>query len=193
MESGVEDVTVPVYLGDSLQLRTETGSLLAGQNVTIEVEGDPLFGGSTRRLEFPRALVEQADWFDGVMYRIGECIEAGDDPLMALDDAGIPPGAERNTLENTITRLVESHAGVAVVAASRRVGCTDEPRHRRGPVGSRSVGLGAGRSQHILPRAGLCGVCQEGLARCGPPAGRSGRCLARSGGRPVRPHHVTAR
>ena len=110
MESGVEDVTVPVYLGDSLQLRTETGSLLAGQNVTIEVESDPLFGGSTRRLEFPRALVEQADWFDGVMYRIGECIEAGDDPLMALDDAGIPPGAERNTLENTITRLVEFHA-----------------------------------------------------------------------------------
>ena len=108
--TGAEEVTIPVYLGDSLQLRTETGSLLAGQNVTIEVESDPLFGGTPRRLEFPRGLVEQSDWFDGVMYRIGEEIEAGRDPLMALDDVGIPPGSERNILENTISRLVEFHA-----------------------------------------------------------------------------------
>ena len=107
MDRGAENVTIPVYLGDSLQLRTDTGSLLTGQNVTIEVDGDPAFGGSARRLEFPRALVEQADWFDGVMYRIGEAIEAGHDPLVALDDADIPEGHERRTLEETITKLVE--------------------------------------------------------------------------------------
>ena len=109
MDGGAGDVTIPVYLGDSLQLRTDAGSLLAGQNVTIEVEGDPALGGSARRLEFPRALVEQADWFDGLMYRIGEAIEAGLDPLIALDDADIPQGHERSTLESTISRLVEFH------------------------------------------------------------------------------------
>jgi len=104
-----EDVTIPVYLGDSLQLRTETGSLLAGQNVTIEVEGDPETDGATSRLEFPRALVEQSDWFDGVMYRIGDYIESGLDPQIALDEAGIPAGSERGTLEHTVAKLVEFH------------------------------------------------------------------------------------
>ena len=104
-----EDVTIPVYLGDSLQLRTETGSLLAGQNVTIEVEGDSETGGATSRLEFPRALVEQSDWFDGVMYRIGEYIESGLDPQIALDEADIPAGSERRTLEHTVAKLVEFH------------------------------------------------------------------------------------
>ena len=104
-----EDVTIPVYLGDSLQLRTETGSLLAGRNVTIEVEGDPETGGATSRLEFPRALVEQSDWFDGVMYRIGDYIESGLDPRIALDEAGIPAGSERRTLEHTVAKLVEFH------------------------------------------------------------------------------------
>ena len=110
LDSGAEDVTIPVYLGDSLQLRADTQSLLGGLNVSIDVEGDPETGGATSRLEFPRALVEQADWFDGLMYRIGEAIEAGQNPLMSLDDAGIPPGPERNTLENTISRLVGFHA-----------------------------------------------------------------------------------
>ncbi|MCY4105068.1 MAG: N-6 DNA methylase [bacterium] len=104
-----EDVTIPVYLGDSLQLRTETGSLLAGQNVTIEVEGDPATGDGPSRLEFPRALVEQSDWFDGVMYRIGDYIESGLDPQVALDEADIPAGPERSVLERTIGRLMEFH------------------------------------------------------------------------------------
>lgn len=104
-----EDVTIPVYLGDSLQLRTETGSLLAGSNVTIEVEGDPETSDATNRLEFPRALVEQSDWFDGVMYRIGDYIESGLDPTIALDEAGIPAGLERRTLEQTVTKLVKFH------------------------------------------------------------------------------------
>ena len=34
------DVTVPIYLGDSLQLRTQTQDMFATQTVTIEIEDD---------------------------------------------------------------------------------------------------------------------------------------------------------
>ena len=54
MDRGVEDLTIPVYLGDSLQLRTDTASLFSSGLVTIEVAGDPATATSHRSLEFPR-------------------------------------------------------------------------------------------------------------------------------------------
>ena len=109
MGRGAEDLTIPVYLGDSLQLRTDASNLFSRSLVTIEVEGDPATATSHRRLEFPRALVEQADWFDRLMLGVSEAIKEGYDPRMALDDAGIDPGGERDVLEATISRLRELH------------------------------------------------------------------------------------
>ena len=110
MDRGVEDLTIPVYLGDSLQLRTDTASLFSSGLVTIEVAGDPETATSHRSLEFPRALVEQADWFDSLMLRVSEAIEQGYDPRTALDDAGIGSSYEREVLEATFARLLELHA-----------------------------------------------------------------------------------
>ena len=107
--SGVEDLTIPVYLGDSLQLRTEAATFLSSGLVTIEVAGDVDTDVRHRRLEFPRALVEQADWFDNLLLRVSEAIENGYDPRTALDDAGIEPGHERNVLEATVDSLLALH------------------------------------------------------------------------------------
>ena len=103
------DVTVPIYLGDSLQLRTESRDMLARQNIPIPVEEDPTDDLERNRvLEFPRALVEQADWFDGLMTRLASAIETGEDPSLALHDTHIPEsGSERETLDRTITTLIE--------------------------------------------------------------------------------------
>ena len=109
VDRGAEDLTIPVYLGDSLQLRTDDSSLFGSGLVTIEVEDGPGTATSHRRLEFPRALVEQADWFDRVMLGVSEAIEEGYDPRAALDDAGIDPGGERDVLEATVSRLRELH------------------------------------------------------------------------------------
>lgn len=124
VDRGAEDLTIPVYLGDSLQLRTDDSSLFGSGLVTIEVEDGPETTSSHRRLEFPRALVEQADWFDRVMLGVSEAIENGYDPRTALDDAGIDPGYERDVLE--FARKVGD-------GVSRRLG--NEARRLRGPAG----------------------------------------------------------
>ena len=105
-----EDVTVPIYLGDSLQLRTETSGLFASRTVTIEIENDA--GGLERNvsLEFPRSLVEQGDWFDSLMTRFAEELDQGGDPRQALDDVGIPDDADRPMLERTADTLGRLHA-----------------------------------------------------------------------------------
>ena len=59
------EITVPVYLGDSLQLCTENGNLLGEKQVTIPVPSQT--GGRHRLLQFPRSLVDQGDWFDNTM------------------------------------------------------------------------------------------------------------------------------
>ena len=82
------------------------------QTVRIEIDDDPESGlERNRSLEFPRALVEQADWFDGLMTRLAAEIEAGGDPALALYDADISEsGPEREMLDRTAETLQQLHA-----------------------------------------------------------------------------------
>ncbi len=106
-----QELTVPVYLGDSLQLRTNPSNLFAKNTVTISVEppedapDDP-----HRELSFPRALVEQGDWFDELMLHLANAIEQGQNPRTALDTAGIDSEADREALEAPIAVLQQLHA-----------------------------------------------------------------------------------
>ena len=103
-------VTVPVYLGDSLQLRTESSGMFAQRTVTIPVpDGPEDILERNRELQFPRALVEQADWFDNLMTRMADYIERGGDALWALDEERIGDGPDREILEHTATLLSELH------------------------------------------------------------------------------------
>lgn len=104
------DLTVPVYLGDSLQLRTAPTNMFNHDTVTVTVEPSEETGDQARRLTFPRALVEQGDWFDSVMMGIGEAIGMGRDPRTALDDNDIPDGPERTMLEETLGEMQALHA-----------------------------------------------------------------------------------
>ena len=98
------NVTVPIYLGDALQLRFRTGDMFAQHNVTVQVEDE-----RNTELVFPIGLVERADTFDALMGDIAEAIENGDDPRLALDDNHITDPAERRTLEETIGALQMLH------------------------------------------------------------------------------------
>ena len=106
-----QELTVPVYLGDSLQLRTDPAHLFAQETVTIEVEPPEDEPDEPRQLRFPRALVEMGDWFDDFMLRVADAIEKGrDSPRTALDEAGIGTGADREMLEETVATLEALHA-----------------------------------------------------------------------------------
>ena len=98
------NITVPIYLGDALQLRFRTGDMFAQQDVTIQVEDE-----QNTELVFPMSLVERAGAFDGLMSDISEAIESGNDPRYTLDDHHITDPGERQTLEETIVSLQLLH------------------------------------------------------------------------------------
>ena len=96
--------SVPVYLGDALQLRFNSGDLFAGQQVTIQVDDD-----ANSELVFPISLVDRADTFDSLMSQVAADIERGDDPILALDDQAVDDLNERKTLAATIVTLQRLH------------------------------------------------------------------------------------
>ena len=104
-ESGMAPSSVPIYLGDALQIRFRNGDMFAEHEVRIEVEDD-----QNTALVFPVSVVERAGDFDSFMSDVADAIEQDDDPLLALDDNGITDPAERRTLEETIRTMSRLHA-----------------------------------------------------------------------------------
>ena len=104
------NITVPIYLGDALQLRTRSTGMFSDDLVTIPVDRPPEEGGAAAfgegiealELAFPVSLVERPEDFDAFIGDVAEAIEHGDDPYFALDDHNIIDGDEREVLENTI-------------------------------------------------------------------------------------------
>ena len=98
------NVTVPIYLGDALQLRFRNRDMFAQHNVTVQVEDE-----QNTALVFPVSLVEQAETFDALMGDVAEAIERDEDPYLALDDHHINGELERQTLKATIASLQMLH------------------------------------------------------------------------------------
>ena len=110
IQAAVEDgfaanITVPIYLGDALQLRFRTGDMFAQHNVTVQVEDE-----NRTELVFPVSLIRRAEIFDALMGDIAQSIENGDDPQLALDDHDITEPTERQTLKNTVSAMKRLHA-----------------------------------------------------------------------------------
>ena len=104
-DAGYGSISVPIYLGDALQLRFRSGDMFAEHEVTLQVEDE-----ANTELVFPVSLVERADTFDLLMTDIAEYIENGDDPLLALDDHNITDENERRILTETIDSMRELHS-----------------------------------------------------------------------------------
>ena len=106
LDEGFEgSITVPIYLGDSLQLRYRTDDIFSENRVRIEVNDE-----QNTELVFPIRLVANPEKFDALMGRVSETIEKGEHPFVALDDHGIKPGtSERKLLEETIDTLRRLH------------------------------------------------------------------------------------
>ena len=103
--AGVDaDLSIPVYLGDALQLRFRTGDLLAEREITIQT-GDE----DDTELVFPVSLIDRAENFDAVVADVSTYITTGEDPYLALDDNHVTDDAERETLRGTIATLQRLH------------------------------------------------------------------------------------
>ncbi|MCY4560630.1 MAG: N-6 DNA methylase [Chloroflexi bacterium] len=99
-------LSIPVYLGDALQLRFRTGDLFAESQIAIQTHDN-----ENTELVFPVSLVERAENFDALMGDISAYIEAGEDPMLALDDNHVNNPAERQVIGETIKTLKSLHEG----------------------------------------------------------------------------------
>ena len=97
-------LSIPVYLGDALQLRFRTGYMFAENEITIQTNDE-----ENTELVFPVSLVERAEDFDALMGDISAYIEQGDDPFLALDDNHVNDSAERQTIGDTIRTMQRLH------------------------------------------------------------------------------------
>ena len=102
-------VSAPIYLGDALQLRYRSDDMFAEHEVAIVVENDiAANNGEAPELRFPRALVDDAQAFDGFISDIGDHIERGEDAASALDAHRIVQ-EHRPMLLATIATLQKLH------------------------------------------------------------------------------------
>ena len=97
-------MSIPVYLGDALQLRFRTGDMFAERTITIQTmdEDEP-------ELVFPVSLVERAEDFDALLGDVSTYIEEGTDPFLALDDNHILDPGERSAVGEAIASLQRLH------------------------------------------------------------------------------------
>lgn len=102
-EGGDADVSVPVYLGDSLLLRFRAGDMLAENEVRI-----PLDDAAKSEIVFPRSLVDRADAFDRLMNDLSRAVESGGDPVGALD-AHAMSDDERRVMERAAELMRRLH------------------------------------------------------------------------------------
>ena len=97
-------LSIPVYLGDALQLRFRTGDMFAENQITIQTMDE-----ENTELVFPISLVQRAEKFDALMGDISTSIERGDDPDLALDDNEVNDPIERQIIGNTIAAMQGLH------------------------------------------------------------------------------------
>lgn len=101
----VAELSIPVYLGDSLQLLIDSQSILGADRVTIQLA--PGVSGRHAILEFPGGLVARGDWFDRLMIETAKLMDAGLDPMIALDDSRVVGPRDREVLARTFSTLME--------------------------------------------------------------------------------------
>ena len=169
-------MSIPVYLGDALQLRFRTGDMFAGRTITIQTmdEDEP-------ELVFPVSLVERAEDFDAFMGDVSSYIEEGTDPFLALDENHISDSEERSATKGTIRmQRNSSRAGFETEAKYRQCRfrnasptISDHARWPTDATGRRNhhlLSLGSGEENlfpgirgtgEAMPRAG-------GITTCSP-------------------------
>ena len=97
-------LSIPVYLGDALQLRFRTGDLFAENAITIQTQDE-----ENTELVFPVSLVERPENFDSLMSQVAEAIERGENPDFVLDDHRLTDPDERKAIQATISVMQRLH------------------------------------------------------------------------------------
>ena len=101
------DVTAPIHLGDSLQLRYDNSTLIGQGYVTLNTGERE--NGEEITFQVPMSVVADTRKFDELMIDIAEAIEKGSSTEAVLDKHNIDSPGEREPLETTISKMKTLH------------------------------------------------------------------------------------
>ena len=101
------DITAPIHLGDSLQLRYDNSTLMGQGYITLNTGEKE--NGEEITFQVPLSLVADTQKFDDLMIDVAGAIEEERSTAAVLDNHGINQPGEREPLEITISRMKEFH------------------------------------------------------------------------------------
>ena len=103
------DITAPVYLGDSMQLRYDNSSLEAQGYITLDTRETLAGQTGNVRFQIPLSLARQTEKFDQLMIELSGAIERNEDTGRVLDNHGVTADGEREPMETTIANIQALH------------------------------------------------------------------------------------
>ena len=108
-EDGLDAVTTPIYLGDSMQLRYDTGTLSASQSIELETHETPQGYTAPITFSIPKELARQQADMDQLISEIAIAIDEGRDAEHVADNYPISKEC-RQSIRAVATLMRDLHA-----------------------------------------------------------------------------------
>ena len=105
LEGHRADITPPVYLGDSLQLRYDRNTIFGQGYVTLLTTETPEGESAPVQFQIPMSVARQPDKFDRLMLDLARAVEREEDTDRVLDRHSITDKNEREPMRNTAERM----------------------------------------------------------------------------------------
>ena len=105
LEGHRADITPPVYLGDSLQLRYDRNTIFGQGYVTLLTTETPPGESAPVQFQIPMSVARQPDKFDRLMLDLARAVEREEDTDRVLDRHAITDENEREPMRNTAERM----------------------------------------------------------------------------------------
>ena len=102
-----DDITPPVHLGDSLQLRYDRRTIFSGEYIILAT--NEWVDGELAVFQIPMSLARRAEVFDRLMMELAQAVERNQDAGRVLDGYGIGEGAERDAMLQTAGLMGKLH------------------------------------------------------------------------------------
>ena len=108
-EDGLDAVSAPIYLGDSMQLRYDTGTLSASQSIELETHETPQGYTAPITFSIPKELARQQADMDQLISEIATAIDEGRDAQHVADNYPISEEC-RQSIRAVATLMRDLHA-----------------------------------------------------------------------------------
>ena len=104
------DISPPIYLGDSLQLRYESNFFTRPDHITLRTTEQMPGEADTVAFDIPMSLARQSDRFDPLLLDLSQAVVQGIDHQTVLDKHQISDDVERAAMTQTAKQMRKLHA-----------------------------------------------------------------------------------